>query len=116
MERLRVLRTARNKTQKEMACYLGIDRTTYVKYETGGSEPSNDTILKLASFFGCTTDYLLGRTDEPEYELRTELPEALKKVGIQAVEMLADANLTPEEIKFLIEFARDWKAKKSSQN
>lgn len=39
-----------------------IDRTTYVKYETGSSEPNFATLVKLAEYFGVSTDYLLGVT------------------------------------------------------
>lgn len=57
---LRELRLARNLSQNEIAKALGIDRTTYVKYEHGGSIKRN--LPKLADFFAVSTDYLLGRT------------------------------------------------------
>lgn len=60
MEHLRELRTKRGLLQKDIASFLGIDRTTYVKYEKGDNEPSNDIIVKLATFFNVSTDYLLG--------------------------------------------------------
>lgn len=60
MDNLRELRQKAGYTQKDIACYLGIDRTTYVKYETGASEPNIDTITKLANYFGVSTDFLLG--------------------------------------------------------
>ncbi|WP_295159775.1 helix-turn-helix domain-containing protein [Selenomonas sp. AE3005] len=56
---LRELRLARNMSQNEIAKALGIDRTTYVKYEHGGSIKRN--LPKLADFFNVSTDYLLGR-------------------------------------------------------
>lgn len=57
---LRELRLARNMSQNEIAKALGIDRTTYVKYEHGGSIKRN--LPKLADFFNVSTDYLLGRS------------------------------------------------------
>ncbi|MBR2142283.1 helix-turn-helix domain-containing protein [Anaerovibrio sp.] len=57
---LRELRQDRNMSQAEIAKALGIDRTTYVKYEHGGSIKRN--LPKLADFFDVSTDYLLGRT------------------------------------------------------
>ena len=56
---LRELRLARNLSQNDIAKALGIDRTTYVKYEHGGSIKRN--LPKLADFFHVSTDYLLGR-------------------------------------------------------
>lgn len=68
MERLRTIRKSKNLYQKDIAEYLGINRTTYVKYETGASEPDLHTVSKLADYFGVTVDYLLGR-EEPKEEL-----------------------------------------------
>lgn len=65
MKRLKTLRTARHLTQQQMADHLGVDRTTYTKYESGTNDPSIETIRSLASFFGVTTDYLLEHSDSP---------------------------------------------------
>lgn len=64
-EKLRSLRKDRGNTQQEIAQILGIDRTTYNKYETGKSEPDYDILGKLADFFGVSTDYLIGRSEFP---------------------------------------------------
>ena len=50
--------------QKDVAALLGIDRTTYAKYESGASEPNYETLLKLAEIFGVSTDYILGREEK----------------------------------------------------
>lgn len=63
MERLRKLRNERNMTGKEVADMLGIDRTTYVKYENGKSEPSSEMLIALAKFFDVSVDYLLENGD-----------------------------------------------------
>lgn len=41
---LKELRISMKKTQKEVADFLGVDRTTYVKYENGNTEPNLDNI------------------------------------------------------------------------
>ncbi|MBR2215490.1 MAG: helix-turn-helix domain-containing protein [Selenomonadaceae bacterium] len=56
---LRDLRERRRLSQEEAAKQLGIDRTTYVKYENGSS--IKRILPRLADFFGVSTDYLLGR-------------------------------------------------------
>lgn len=61
--RLIGLRKEKKMTQREVADKLGIARTTYSGYENGSREPDNDTLQKLADFFGCTLDYLLGRSE-----------------------------------------------------
>lgn len=59
------MRQRKGRTQKDVAVHLGVDRTTYVKYETGASAPNNEMLVQLASYFGVTTDYLLGQSDDP---------------------------------------------------
>lgn len=63
--RLKALRTQQSKTQQEMADLLGITRQGYAKYENSLGEPDNSTLAKLADYFEVSTDYLLGRTDNP---------------------------------------------------
>ena len=75
MERLKMLRSARGVLQKDIAALLGIDRTTYVKYEKGVSEPSIETLLKLADYFGVSVDFLLGREDEDTKKEIAALPD-----------------------------------------
>lgn len=68
--RLKALRTQQRKTQQEMADLLGITRQGYAKYENNLGEPDNSTLSKLADFFEVSTDYLLGRTDNPAHTLK----------------------------------------------
>lgn len=65
---LKELRISMKKTQKEVADFLGVDRTTYVKYENGNTEPNLDNIKRLAEYFNVTTDYLLGKSEPPASE------------------------------------------------
>jgi transcriptional regulator with XRE-family HTH domain len=61
--RLEELRIEKGLTKKEVADYLKIDQSTYGKYELGKREPDYDILDKLANFFECSVDYLLGRTN-----------------------------------------------------
>ena len=51
--------------QKDVAERLGVSPQVYYRYENGKSIPSVDLIMGIADIFGVTTDYLLGRSDEP---------------------------------------------------
>lgn len=62
--RLRDIREDKDITQKELADYLHIRQNTYSQYETGQRQLSMDTLVKLALFFGTSTDYILELTDE----------------------------------------------------
>ncbi|MBR3163547.1 MAG: helix-turn-helix transcriptional regulator [Clostridia bacterium] len=50
-------------TQEEFAKKIGYTRSAVSAWEIGRNEPSNDDIVKLADFFGVSTDYLLGKSD-----------------------------------------------------
>ena len=42
-----------------------MSQRAYLYYEAGANYPNIPGLLKLADFFGVSTDYLLGRTDQP---------------------------------------------------
>ena len=60
MERLKQLRVNSGLTQLDVSRLLGVERSTYVKYERGSSDPSTATLIRLADYFGVTVDYLIG--------------------------------------------------------
>ncbi|WP_342762070.1 helix-turn-helix transcriptional regulator [Bacillus sp. BR3(2024)] len=61
--RLHTLRKEHKLRQEDMAKQLGIARTTYAMYEQGNREPDYNTLIKLATFFEVSIDYLLGMTE-----------------------------------------------------
>ncbi|MCQ6536174.1 helix-turn-helix domain-containing protein [Bacillus mycoides] len=61
--RLHTLRKERKLRQEDMAKQLGIARTTYAMYEQGNREPDYNTLIKLATFFEVSIDYLLGTNE-----------------------------------------------------
>ena len=64
-ERLKPLRKEKGLTQVEMAELLHCTDRHYQKIEYGKINLPSTTLLFLADFFGVTTDYLLGRTEDP---------------------------------------------------
>lgn len=63
--RLRELRETQRLTQREVAERLGIAPSTLGMYEAGKREPDNDLLSAIAAVYATSTDYLLGRTDDP---------------------------------------------------
>ena len=63
-EKIKELRAEKGLSQYEASQKLDVARYTYANWEQGRAEPSIDDLIKLADFFGCTTDYLMGRTDD----------------------------------------------------
>jgi len=65
-ERLKELRTSHELTQKQVAKVLNIDRSAYSYYETGKSQPTISTLIKLAKIFKISIDDLLLYTPQPQ--------------------------------------------------
>ena len=63
--RLEDLRVDQDKTQIEIAEYLNLNREVYRRYEKGIREIPVWALLKLAELYHTSTDYILGRTDDP---------------------------------------------------
>jgi transcriptional regulator with XRE-family HTH domain len=61
--RLCALRKEINYTQRQMAERLGIKQPSYVRYEIGTSEPTQEVLIKIADIFNVSLDYLLGRSE-----------------------------------------------------
>ena len=45
---------------------LGIRQTVYSRYERGYQNLPLEHLLALADYYGVSTDYILGRTDNPK--------------------------------------------------
>lgn len=60
--RLKELRENKGMSQRELAKIIQLSPSTVAMYELNRRSPDNDTIIKLANFFNCSTDYLLGKT------------------------------------------------------
>lgn len=57
---LKYIRKKANVTQKKLSEIMGVGRSTISMWETDVCQPDYDTMIKLADYFGVTTDELLG--------------------------------------------------------
>ncbi len=64
--RLREAREMRGYKQEQLAERAKMPATTVAHFEAGTRKPSFDSLRKLAIALEITTDYLLGRVDDPE--------------------------------------------------
>ena len=67
--RLRQLREDHDKTQKEIAEYLGINQTVYSRYETGKNDMKPNQIIALCDYYKVSADYVLGLPQNRPYGL-----------------------------------------------
>lgn len=85
--RIRSLRTERALTQKALAESLGVSQQTIGSWEVGRTAPDPDTIIRLARFFNCSAEYLLGMTNKrtetvEDHLLDQEINSAIYKLAI----------------------------------
>lgn len=64
-ERLKQLRIQHNLSQSDVAKLINVKPSTISGYETGERTPSMEILLSLSYLYKCSTDYLLGKIDEP---------------------------------------------------
>lgn len=59
-ERLKELRIAQNLNQVTLGKMLDVSKQCLSNWENNNIQPSIDMLIKIAEYFGVTTDYLLG--------------------------------------------------------
>ncbi len=57
---MRELREDNDKTQQEIADYLGTSQTMYARYERGANELPVRHLINLCKYYHVSADYLLG--------------------------------------------------------
>lgn len=86
-ERLKKARINKGLSQEELAKRINTTKSTISNYENEYSSPSNEVLTKIADILEVTTDYLLGRTDNPQgysgFDPIAEHNRLLKKYGIE---------------------------------
>lgn len=91
MNRIKQLRQGNGWLQADLAKKLQTSRQAIGNYETGERSPDVETILKLCEIFGCSADYLLGRSVLPSPDLseeETELVLAFRRGDDRARELV----------------------------
>ena len=65
MNRIKELRMSRGMKQEELGALISVGKGAISKYEMGQRQPDPATICIMCDIFGCTADYLLGRSASP---------------------------------------------------
>ena len=63
IKRIRDLREDSDKTQRDVADYLGTSQTMYARYERGANELPIRHLIKLCKLYKVSADYILGISD-----------------------------------------------------
>ena len=105
-DRIRALRIKSGLTQEMIAEKLDVALTTYSNWEQGTRKPNYNIIIALADIHGCSTDYILGRTNNFNEVLKTPTVDECLVIVTE------DANVPKEKVKDYIEFLKHQHNKK----
>jgi len=64
IQRMRDLREDSDRTQQNLADYLGTSQTMYARYERGANELPIRHLVSLCKLYGVSADYLLGLSNK----------------------------------------------------
>jgi transcriptional regulator with XRE-family HTH domain len=104
-ERIKKLRKEKKLTQQELGEKVNVTKVSISGYENGNRTPDTETLQKLADVLETSTDYLLGRTDEPSLVKDEKAPY---NTGTEnnSYEEQPEIHLTPDELKILREIKK----------
>ncbi|MED1745467.1 helix-turn-helix transcriptional regulator [Brevibacillus borstelensis] len=107
-QRIRYLREKHKWSQIQLAEKLGIHNTVLSRIESGEKKSvDNHLISKAADVFSVTTDFLLGKTENPTRNGTSQTTGSDEHISFFDLEGLSEAEI--DEVKKHIEYLR-WKA------
>lgn len=71
-DRFRKLREENGYTHEELSELLGMSQKQIWRYENGKTDPSSETVTKIAKTLNTSADYLLGLTDDQSPYIRID--------------------------------------------
>ncbi len=110
-DRIRNLREEREMSQIELAKIIGINNSVLSRIESGKRDVEDFLLVKFSEYFGVTSDYLLGRTDDRNSR---ELPETVAAYLPEGFDELSPE--AKEEILNFIDYVMVKYAKKDGKN
>lgn len=75
---LKICRENKNMTAKEVSEKIDVSKQAIYNMEAGMSNPSVDTLMKLAELYNVSTDYLLGLTSFENFKSQYEYLQSLE--------------------------------------
>lgn len=95
-ERLRNLRQSKSMSQAELGEILNTTQQSIGNWERGRNFPPEETVVKIAEYFGVSVDYLFG-ADVPRWATRQDVLDLDKLLNEQVVMSFGGERLTLQE-------------------
>lgn len=88
LTRVKELIKSRGITKNKLLVDTGINTNAFTNWENRGTIPGGDVVAKIADYFHVSTDYLLGRTDDPQPAGEIKEPNPLRSTLLQNFDQL----------------------------
>ncbi len=88
LERILALCKAQKISKNKLLTDLNLNKSAFVNWGNRGNIPSGDVVAKIADYFHVSTDYLLGRTDDPGPVGAAEEPSPLRSTLLHNFDQL----------------------------
>lgn len=115
-ERLKELISEYGLTQKQLAQVTGITETSISKYVRGEDEPSLKSLIVIANHFKCTTDFLIGKTNESNEKNFSKCPPFAERLKFLMQEKNCSGYRLCKDAEIPEGSFYDWKNGKSEPN
>lgn len=102
-ERIKILRLSKGKTQDDLGGLMHVKKQTISKWENGINIPDAETLRILSDVLDCTSDYLLGKTDNPDSKIYT-----YEDIEVE-VSKEYPYELTPEQVETLVKTLKEYR-------
>lgn len=101
--RIKELRLKKGQTQEDLGNLLHVKKQTISKYENGINIPDADMLRQLSNILECSSDYLIGKTDNPDSKIYQT-----KEVKIE-IEKNYPYDLSPEQVEKLVNRLKEYR-------
>lgn len=88
MRNIRHLREQYGYSQRELAAEIGLTFPAIQRIEVGNADPKWSSVVRLADFFHCPSDYMMGRDEPVLYKYRTQFSDEEIQLALDFIQKI----------------------------
>jgi len=97
--RIREKRKEKRYTQSELAKIVNVSSQVVSNWERGYTDPNHEDVARLAEALDCSSDYLLGRVNNPRYStIGNRITKLREEINWSPNELAKQINLSPTDL------------------
>ncbi len=111
-KQLKLLRESRQKSQQEVCSALNIEQSTLANYENGKRIPKIEILIKIAEYYQCSVDFLLGieKSGGKDFsDFQVDNSEFAFDFKTRVRDLLAEQKLSEDDFMKMTGFSKDEK-------